>query len=172
MNSPTPVFGQGIFTVSRAGEFFQVVRYDYYDPDGYYSKVMRSPVLYGEEVSRLYYNMQSLLDSEVVKVNGLKVRPRVRAVNIELSGFEEFPHITFLIYFRGRLRRGENVFENWYDEEDAEYDYEVYWFFPPRTRILEVIVSGDYDVVGSLLYIWARKGDRIKGYERIVFEFF
>jgi len=166
-----PIHGQGFFTVSRRGEFYQIVRYDYYDPEGYYVKVLKSPTLYNEEISKLASNMQSFIDSEKVIVNGLQVKPKVLMVNIEHSGFEEYPHITFLIYFKGKLTNGINVFENVYEECVAEYDYEVYWVFPPRTKILEVEVSGDFDVVGNILYIWARRGDRIKGYEKIVFQF-
>lgn len=172
LEEPTPIFGQGFFTVSKRGEFFQIVRYDYYDPEEYYFKVVKSPKRYYEEINKLHYNMQKLLDKETVKVNGYRVKPKVKSVNIEHSGFKEYPHITFLIYFRGKFRKSINTFEDLYEGEIAGYDYEVYWFFPPRTRILEVEISGDYDVVDGILYIWVRRGDRVNGYEKISFEFY
>jgi len=172
MIEPKPIFAQGFFTVSRRGDFFQIVRFDYYDPEHYYEKVMKSPILYDEEMRKLAYNMQRMLDLEEVLVNSIRVRPKVRMVNIEHSGFSDAPHITFLIYFKGSLRKGVNTFEDKYESETIEYDYEVYWFFPPKTRIVEVEMSGDIDVIDNILYVWARRGDKIKGYEKIVFEFY
>ena len=57
------------------------------------------------------------------------------------------------------------------DEEGvAEYDYEVYWFLPRGSRIIEVETSTDYEIFGErFLVMWARRGDRYSGHEKIVF---
>ena len=108
---------------------------------------------------------------EKVLINGQQVNLDVKFVNIDFIGYVDLPYIVYFIKFKGALKRGVNVFEDYYDKTVAEYDYEVYWFFPERTKILEVYVDGDYDLVSNnRLFIWVRKGDKISGYERIVFK--
>lgn len=167
-----PLHAQCFFSVSRRGEFHQFLTYDYMDPDGYYAELVHAAEeQYEEEMSRLIANMQSFLDSEVVKVNGRRVRPRVLSISMEHRGVREVPCITWLIWFKGRAKGGVNVFENFSEQEVAEYDFEVAWLFPWRSKVLEVQVPTDYEVVGGrALFIWARKGDRVGGYEKIVFE--
>ena len=65
------------------------------------------------------------------------------------------------------------MYENTYESVVAEYDYTAYWFFPPGSKVIEVVTSSRYDVFGStnnILVLWARMGEEIKGYEKIVFE--
>ncbi len=174
LREPEPVHAQGFFSVSRRGDVNQVVVYDYYDPDYYYLKLAHRPLDYEREVARLAGNMQYFLDQEEVVVNGVRVRPVVKSVSIDHRGFAEIAYVTFIIYFKARLRKGLNTYENRYEAGVAEYDYEVYWIFPPRTRVVEVDLSADYEVLGddNILLFWVRRGDRINGYERIVFELY
>ena len=167
-----PIHAQGFFSVSPSGFIHQVIVYDYWDPDEYYAKLIHRPAEYEEEMERLRAAMQEALDSEEVVVNGVRVKPEVQAVSLEHRMDPRLPYITFLITFEAPLRRGENVYENRYEEEVVEYDYEVFWLFPPRTRIVEVVTRTEYDVLGdgNILLLWARKGDRSGTYERIVFE--
>jgi len=166
-----PIHAQGFFIVSRNGLITQIVRFDYYDPKAYYKQLYHKPQEYEREIEKLYSNMQQALDEERVYINGERVYPKVQLVNIEHNGFEDNPYITFIINFKGKFRKGINVYENYYEDTVAEYDYEVYWVFPQRFEIVEVVSSSDYDVVdGRIVYLWSRRGDRIKGYERIVFK--
>jgi len=172
LKSIKPLHAQCFFSVSRRGEFHQFLTYDYYDPRNYYAKlVYADEKKYLREMLRLMYGMQELLDTEVVKINGVRVRPRVLSVDMEHRGLREVPYITWLIWFKGRIKRGVNVFENVSEEEVAEYDYEVVWLFPKGAKVLEVHVPTDYEIVGDrALFIWARKGDKVGGLEKIVFE--
>lgn len=167
-----PIYAQGFFTVSRKGDFNQIIVFDYHDPIRYYYKILESEEGYNEEMARLETNMQYYLDREEVLINGRQVRPKVRLVDIGFRGDPEHPSVTFLIYFRGRLKRGNNIFENYYEETVLEYDYDVYWIFPPRSKIINVEVQTDYEVLGrgNILAIWGRKNNRIKGFEKITFK--
>ena len=165
-----PIHGQGFFIVSRNGLITQIVRFDYYDPKKYYAQLYHRPQDYQIEIAKLQTNMQQSLNEERVYINGERVYPRVQLVNIEHNGFEDNPYITFIIQFRGKLTKGLNTYENYYEDTVAEYDYEVYWVFPYRFEVVEVVSSSDYDVIDNrIVYLWSRRGDRIKGYERIVF---
>ncbi len=166
-----PIHAQGFFIVSRRGDINQIIIYDYYDPEYYYLKLLHRPMDYVEEMNRLAANMQYYLDEEEVLINGEKVRPIVKSVSIEHRGFAEIAYITFIIYFKGKFRKGVNTYENKYEAEVAEYDYEVYWIFPPRSKIVEVEVAAEYEVLGdgNILLFWVRKGDKLSGYEKIAF---
>ena len=99
MRKLKPLHAQCFFSVSRKGEFHQFLIYDYYDPHGYYAKlVYADEKKYLKEMLRLMYGMQKLLDAEIVKINGERVKPRVLSVNMEHRGLREVPYITCLLY--------------------------------------------------------------------------
>lgn len=167
-----PVHGQGFFYVGLGYIAYYLV-FDYVDPMGYYEAVLGDERLFEEEVNRLFYGMQELVDQEEVVVNGERVRPKVVIVDIGFRGRRDRVFIVFALRFRAPLRPGRNVYENRYEPEAIEYNYEAYWVFPPGSRILEVDMgpgSEDWDVVGgNVLAIYGRRGGRTGGYERIVF---
>lgn len=167
-----PVHGQGFFYVGYGYVAYYLV-FDYLDPLGYYDAVLRNPRLYEEEVLRLYYGMQELVDQERVVVNGERVRPRVAMVDIGFRGRKNRVFIVFALRFTAPIRPGVNVYENHYEPEEIEYSYEAYWIFPPGSRILEVDMgtgTEDWEIVGkNTLAIYGHRGGRTGGYEKIVF---
>lgn len=167
-----PIHAQGFFAVSLSGYVHQVVIYDYYDPDEYYARLIHRPLEYEEEMERLRAVMQEMLDEEKIVVNGVRVYPEVQAVSLEHRVDPRLPYITFLIEFNAPIKPGVNIYENSYEEEVVEYDYEVFWMFPPKTKVYEVITKTEYEILGdgNIVLLWARKGDKSGSYERIVFE--
>jgi len=165
-----PVYAQGYFVVGRDGRFNQIVIFDYYDPAHLYFQLSQDEEELGEELDRLSRAMQSYLDEEQVYINNVRVRPKVKLIDLIFRGTAVRPSLVFIITFKGRLRRKiENVYEDYYGEEVLEYDYEVYWIFPERAKILEVDIDSEYEVVGNKVIIWGRKGSRVRGYESIKF---
>ncbi|MGQ9469185.1 MAG: hypothetical protein ACUVTD_05090, partial [Nitrososphaerales archaeon] len=78
--------------------------------------------------------------------------------------------ITFLITFKSQVKIGVNIYENFYEKGIAEYDYEAYWVFPKRAKILGVESSIEYEIIAkNILIMRARRGDRYSGYEKIMF---
>ena len=169
----TPVHGQGFFYVGYGYIAYYLV-FDYIDPMGYYDAVMRDERLFEEEVNKLYYGMQELVDKEEVVVNGERVRPRVAMVDIGFRGRRDRVFIVFALRFRAPTRPGRNIYENRYEPEEIEYSYEAYWVFPPGSKVLEVDMgagSEDWDIVGgNVVAIYGRRGGRTGGYEKIVFQ--
>jgi len=164
-----PVYAQGYFIVCRDGWFQQVIVFDYYDPMHIYSQLSQDEEALRRELDRLSDNMQSYLDEEEIYVNNVRVRPNIKSVDLTFRGTAVRPSIVFTIVFKGHLYRGENVYEDYYEGEVLEYDYEAYWVFPEKTRILEVRVDTEYEVLGNRVIIWGRKGDKVGGYEMIKF---
>ncbi len=56
-------------------------------------------------------------------------------------------------------------------QEIAEYDIEVLYLFPKGTQIIEVDTPLEYEIRGPILLVWARKGDKVGGYEAVHFKF-
>ena len=166
-----PLHAHCFFSVSKKGEFHQYLVYDYYDEEGCYAELLHKPREYRREMAKLAQNMQEELDKEIVKVNGERVYPRVMAIAMEHRGSRQLPYIAWIIKFKGKLKKGINIFENLSEEEIAQYDYEVVWCFPLRTKIINVEVKGECEVLnGPTIMIWARKGMKVGGLERIVFK--
>ena len=170
-----PIYAQGYyFLVPFSGKWRvqEVINYYYLDEEGKLAELVHRPLEYEEEVLRVQNNMQAALLEEDVRINGVKAEPVVLWTVLEFLAFAELPYYTFFIEFEGPAKDGENCFENRYESWVAEYDYEAYWYLPPGFRFTECSTSCDYEVTedGRILSIWCRRGDRIKGYERICWE--
>jgi hypothetical protein len=87
-------------------------------------------------------------------------------------GSYDRPYLEFYIYFRGNLRPGVNKYEDFYEEEVAEYDYEINWLFPQGFRVLDYEFAGEGYVLGpgNILRLVVKRGLRVGNYESITFE--
>lgn len=168
-----PLYGQGFFYVSTNYISYYLV-FDYDDPYGYYEAILKDRRLFDEEVSKLWANMQNLLNEEQVVINSIRVFPKVIMIDIGFRGSRRRPYIVFCIRFRAPIKIGVNVYENRYQSEVVEYDYVAYWVFPPGSRILKVDMGqgGEmWDIVSkNVLAIYGFKGRTTGGYEYIEFE--
>ncbi|MEM0042883.1 MAG: hypothetical protein QXF46_02200 [Thermofilaceae archaeon] len=171
--SVEPIHAYGFFSVSESLEVNQIVVYEYIDYNRYYASVAKDIDRLNVELERLAANMQRYLDREEVVINGDRLRPKVVGVNLGFRGDPEEPYLVFFIRFRGRPRKGLNYYENIYEEEVAEYPYEAYWFFPSNAKVEEVECAGVSEVIGGQIVIMkVEEGEKITGYEKIVFRLF
>ena len=165
-----PVFGYGLFSVSKEGEITESIVFEYFDKEMEYARLLRDEELLYDELVSLRINMQGFLDEEIVKINGIVVRPYVVTVNVGLSGSPYRPFINYIIKFRGELRPGINVYENYYEPERADYDYIVTWVFPEEAKVLDADVGVEYVVrPQNVLTFRVRKGHLLPGSETISF---
>lgn len=166
-----PLSATGLFTVTRDLEVYQVVIFEYFDDKRIYFSLAENLEDYEHELERLAQAMQGFLDEEEVVVNDERVRPKVVGVDIGFKDTPEEPFITYFIFFKGKPRKGTNYYENIYEGELAEYPITAYWYFPLKTRVLSVEASGDVSIIGNNIVVMRlAEGDRISGYEKIVFE--
>ncbi len=166
-----PLYAHGYFYMHETGLVDQVIVFDYWDPDRYYWKLLSKPTLLEEERQMLADNMQYYLDKEKVLINDIEAPPRVIDVEIGVRGKPELPYIVFLIEFKGELRKGLNKYENIYEEEVAEYEYIVFWFFPENAKIVKAELGVPYFVEpnGRTLFFRVKPGTRVGGREAIYF---
>lgn len=173
MESLQPLSALGIFNVNRKLEVHQTVVFEYFDPEGYYSALIDDEEELQKELNRLAAVMQDYLDAEEVILNGKRVKPKVRAVDIGLKGSPEEVFVTYFIFFKGSPQKGINYYENLYENEVAEYPITAYWIFPLNSKILDVQMSGDVTLLSpNVLAIRLEEGEKIYGYEKIEFELF
>jgi hypothetical protein len=166
----TPIFGSSIFSISPYGQVYQVLCFDYADSDGYYEAILHDEKAFADEVEKLRLNMAELLAAERVFINGVRVKQEILHVDIGLRGAADVPYLQWVILFQGAFKQGENSLVSDVPEEVAEYDIEVLYLWPPGTRIRRVETPMEYETLGSLLLVWARKGDRMGGHEAVTFE--
>ncbi len=164
-----PIYAYGIFDVTY-GEVIQHIIFEYVDPGKGYAKIVKDREKLIKELAILKRNMQAFLDAEEVKINGVRVYPKVVDVKIGFSGTYERPYIKYVIIFDAPLKSGVNVYEDKYEPEVTEYDYVVTWVFPKGSKVLDVNVGFNYEVVNERVIIFhVPEGSETPGYESISF---
>ncbi|MEB3774419.1 MAG: hypothetical protein GSR86_05785 [Desulfurococcales archaeon] len=168
MGEPVPVYGQGFFVVSR-GVITYIIVFDYLDEELYYQRLIEEGLVRGEE-ERLARNMQEIMDEERVIVNGEDVRVEVLDARVEVRGDPRRPSVTFMSIIPYRPRPGVNVYENLYEEDEASYDYTVYWIAGPCIEITGIESPGIVEHGRWVTRIFVRRGTRVTGYESVSFK--
>jgi len=160
----TPIFALGNFVMDRLGNVTQYMFFYYYDPDNYYASLNKD--LLNNELENIKENMQNFLDEEKIIINNEEVKAKVINTDIFLLDITH-PVIEFIILFKGKLRKGINVYENMYEEEITEYPYEAIWRLPGK--VVKVNMKGDVTVFNNFLKIRVNKGIKVGGKEVIKF---
>ncbi len=169
-----PVYAEGIHVFDLTGNVWLILIFEYRDPKAYYYNLVKkgnSEII--EELETIMNNMQRFLDEEIIKINGERSRPEVKDIILGFRGSYNRPYIEFYINFKGNLKPGLNRYDNFYEEEIAEYDYEILWIFPEGVRIVNYYIAGDGRIIGTtdnILVVHVRKGTRVGKHEWIEFE--
>jgi hypothetical protein len=165
-----PRYGYGLFSVDSAGEFRQKVIFFYWDPEEELYHAVATPESRMKELASLKENMQFFVDSERIVINGEEVKARVVHVDVGFVSNPRRPFIEFLILFKGRLVRGVNRYENYYETERVEYDYRVTWILPEGFKFLKADFGFPYEVFDDrVVVINVKKGSTTPGYEYMEF---
>ncbi|MFN7106081.1 MAG: hypothetical protein ACK4M3_05800 [Pyrobaculum sp.] len=166
----TPAYAQGFYVVTP-GVVNMVIIFDYIDRGQYYFKLLkRGGAQLGEEISTLWENMQKFMDEEIVKINTQRVRPIIHEVYVGIRGAPTRPYVVYIGSFPAPIRGGENLYENYYQEETAEYDYEAVWIFPQNVQIVEWHFGGEVETPEpNILRVRVSRGTEVGGREYIKF---
>ena len=164
-----PVYGEGFFHVAW-GVIYYTIIYDYRELDEKAARTVNDPRLRAEEERYIARTMQELMDEERIVVNGADTRCIVDLARLERRAPR---YHSAVIHARIPFQpvRGNNVYENFYGEEEAPYPYTVYWIAPPGGKIVSVDSPGDveFEARERIAIIRVRKGTRLPGYEAVVF---
>jgi hypothetical protein len=166
-----PLFASSVFTISLNLEVYQVINYDYSDPEGVYAEILEDEEAVEAEIAKIHWNMAEFLAAEKVIINGKQVKQEIIHVDIGLRGTPEIAYFQWIIHFEGTPRKDENILASEVEKEKAEYDIDVLYLFPTSTQILEVLTPMKSEVRGPVLFVWAQKGDFVGGHELVRFRF-
>jgi hypothetical protein len=164
-----PLFASSVFSISAALEVYQVITYDYHDPEGVYKRILEDEEALQLEINTIHANMTEFLAAEHVYINDKRVEQKILQVDIGLRGSPQIAYFQWVVHFQGIPREEENVLSSDVEKELAEYDIEVLYLFPMGTRINEVETPMEFETRDSLLFLWGRKGDKVGGYEAVRF---
>ncbi|MGQ4832267.1 MAG: hypothetical protein ACP6IS_00050 [Candidatus Asgardarchaeia archaeon] len=162
-----PTHGVAYFLVTKT-EINEILEFTYWDPQSYYAKILDNPEKYEKEINTLWRNMQIFLDEELIKINDKIIKPEVNFVGIVPRGFIDVTSIIYYIKMSCPLKEGKNTFITITKEETTEYDFDIFWFFPARSKIIKVTTKLEYEWKENKLLLWARKGKLVGGQEEIV----
>ncbi|MFX1318555.1 MAG: hypothetical protein ACFE9D_03910 [Promethearchaeota archaeon] len=164
-----PLFASSVFSISPALEVYQVIIYDYHDPEGVYERILKDQEALQQEVNMIQANMTEFLAAEKVFINDKRVNQKLLHVDIGLRGSPQIAYFQWIVHFQGTPRDGKNELSSDVEEELAEYDIDVLYLFPVGTRIIEVETPMEYVIRNPFLFVWGRKGDSVGGYEAVRF---
>ncbi len=165
-----PIYAHGLH-IWTGTHVHLVIIFDYRDRKGeYYEVVRRGGQMLVDELRTLSENMQRFLDEEIIRINGRRVRPLVVDVSVGVKGGPHRPYIEYIVTFEAPISSGVNTYEVYYDEEEAEYDYEIVHLFPPGTRVVDWEMAGTGNAEGNVLRVHVKRGTRVGGREAIRFK--
>ena len=169
-NEVKPIFAQAFFMGSKEGVIKQVLQYDYHDPGCYYKNLFQNEKEYEKELTKLFQNMQIFLDEETNFINGERIYPEVKMIDLGFRGeVDTMPFITWIIEFSGKFKKGINEYEAITPEEELEYNCRSLWSFPENTRVIKIETKMEYEIIDNHVVFWAYKGQVIGGKELIRF---
>jgi len=164
-----PIYAAGYFRVDLLDGITSVVEYVYHDAQCYYYGLTSDPLSYAREASMLRDNFQRFLDEEEVYVNGKPARGKCIHVHIAA------PSCTpVIVYFYskvgGRLKRGLNVYENFYPAEEASYPYHFVWWLPESAVVKRTEFCATKTAIFKNLIVGSvSAGEKPCGHEAIEF---
>jgi hypothetical protein len=166
--SEVPLNAEANFYVSKKG-ISELLVYNYLDEENFYQKLCASEN-YDTEMNKIKDNMQFYLDQDIVLVNHEEKRMKLNEVELKFKdGLSEYPQLNFMILIRCKLKDGNNVIEFHMQEEVTPYSFHITWHFPHDSEIIEVDSLLSFQITGSKIIMIAEGGDRVGGYEKIVF---
>ncbi|WP_287586475.1 hypothetical protein [Candidatus Borrarchaeum sp.] len=167
--SEIPLNAEADFYVSEKG-ISELLVYNYLDEEYFYQKLCASED-YDTEMSKIKDNMQFYLDQDKVLVNHEEKRMKLSEVELKFKdGLSEYPQLNFMILIRCKLKEGNNIIEFDMEDEIAPYDFLIKYHFPHGSEIVEVESLLSFKIIDNKLIMTAKKGDRVGGYEKIVFK--
>ncbi|NHI91343.1 MAG: hypothetical protein EAX96_02495 [Candidatus Lokiarchaeota archaeon] len=170
-----PIFGEAWFYVSKQGQISEILEFYYKDPDEYYKKLLEHGFQeeLEAEISNLWNNLDDIFENEENILNQKKVYPKVQHVEIGIRQDPIYPHITWIIYFEGKMfENDENIYESKTDLEKLDYDCKATWIFPKYVKFIDINSAMNYQIINNFILLFqAKKGEFIGGNEKFIFRF-
>ena len=168
----TPIFANSVINISKAGNFTQVLTYDYIDEDGdYFTKINEDYDFYVKEVETIKVNMQKFMNTESCTnyVNGKKVTPKVIEADIDFKN-NRLPFFYWIIVFSGKLKKGLNEYKSEISEEELEYNIQSLYLLETPLVPKSVETALHYEIFENSVKYFGNKGEIVGSKEVLRFE--
>ena len=173
-----PIFASSVMRISKKEsklKFSNTITYDYLDIEKgknwkNYKEFLKKPSNYTSELQLYWNNLQSILDDEINKINEEEVFLKVIHCTIQFRNKNQ-PYVQWIVEFEGNSVDGQNIYENYVDNEILEYQiYSLYLFEKPLT-VKKIVTSLKYNLGGSnrIIEYFGEPNDKLEGYEAIIF---
>jgi len=169
----TPIFANSVINISKAGNFTQVLTYEYSDEDGaYYLKINEDYDFYLQEVETIKINMQKFMDSCINYVNDEKVTPKVIEADIDFKN-SRLPFFYWIIVFNGKLKTGLNVYKSDISEEKLDYNVQSIYLLEAPLVPKSVESALHYEIYEKQRFVkyFGNKGEIVGPKEILRFEY-
>jgi len=174
-----PIFASSVMRISKKEsklKFSNTITYDYLDLEKgntwkNYKEFLNSPTNYNSELQLYWENLQTILDSEINKINEEEVFLKIIHCTIQFHD-KTHPYVQWIVEFEGNYVDGQNTYENFVEDEILEYPiYSLYLFEKPLT-VKKIVSSLKYNLGGSsrIVEYFGELNDRLEGYEAIFFQ--
>ncbi len=194
-----PSFASSTMSISRKGNFQQILTYDYEDlgskqlglkslhpnsdtdPNFHshshplskdYFGFLQNSDQFNSEISMYWSNLQDELDSEINRVNGKEVKLRIIHCNIHFRTPKN-PFVQWIIEFAAPFKKGLNTYENIIEPVTLEYPIYSIYILEKGLRVNDVSTTLEYTLNPSMRIIeyYGDTGDNLGDYEKISFSF-
>ena len=179
-NDLKPISANSVMKISRNNlklVFSNTITYDYLDLEkdttcNSYREFLKDPSNYESEIELYWENFQTILDGEINKVNGKEVYLKVIHCTIQFRDFLH-PFVQWLIEFNGKYVSGENIYENYLEEDEIlEYPIHSRYIFQEPLTVKEIKSSLKYKIENSnrIVEYFGNTNDLLENYEAIKFQ--
>ena len=174
-----PIYASSVMRISKKDsklKFSNTITYDYFDIEKdniwkNYKEFLKKPSNYDAELQLYWNNFQTILDDEINKVNEEEVFLKVIHCSIQFRDLYH-PYVQWIVEFEGNYVDGQNVYENYVDDEILEYPIYSLYLFEKPLAVKKIVTSLQYNLSGSNRKIeyFGEPNEKLNGYEAIFFQ--
>ena len=174
-----PISASSVMRISKKEsklKFSNTLIYDYVDIENdkkwkNYNEFLKIPSNYKSELQLYWDNLQTILDSEINKINEEEVYLNVIHCTIQFRD-NNHPYVQWIVEFEGKFVDGQNIYENFVEDAILEYPiYSLYLFEKPLS-VKKIVTSLKHKLgeENSIVEYFGEQNDKLEGYEAIIFQ--
>ncbi|MHA1475303.1 MAG: hypothetical protein ACTSQ5_08960 [Promethearchaeota archaeon] len=174
-----PISASSVMRISKKEsklKFSNTIIYDYVDIENdkkwkNYKEFLKIPSNYKSELQLYWDNLQTILDSEINKINEEEVHLKIIHCTIQFRD-KTHSYVQWIVEFEGKYVNGQNIYENFVDDEILEYPiYSLYLFEKPLS-VKKIVTSLKHKLgeKNRIVEYFGDLNDKLDGYEAIIFQ--
>lgn len=174
-----PIFASSVMRISKKDlklKFSNTITYNYLDIEKdniwkNYKEFLQNPSNYKSELQLYWNNLQTILEGEINKINEEEVSLKVIHCTIQFLD-KTHPYVQWIVEFEGNYIDGQNIYENFVDDEILLYPIYSLYLFEKQLAVKKIDSSLKYKLGESnrIVEYFGELNDKLEGYEAIIFQ--